>query len=338
MKQIFKNVIFFIIVLNIVVLLIIQWPNLLLSPEEALEPLTIHVNRGRLGNQMFTYATLYGLGRLNRRHVRLMPQNYNALKSYFKLRHSQVNEFTFKEKHPWPIGSWLQPHDSHIPNTTNIVKGRLYPTSFTFFHHVQDEIRDIFQFQDTIRHYAQNVLRHVKRLRPWTEVYIGVHVRRGDYLSKSKGGWLRAFEGREVDIEYFRKAVDYFRRKYSNLTFIAVSDDRQWCKKYLPQFHILTLPFSPSPAHDLAIMAECNHTIITYGTFSFWSGYLAGGEVIYFSNFVNPKRRSNFPEEKMYPPKWIGISTTPKGFWDSYKNPFLDHDGNNVSVSKEIIL
>jgi hypothetical protein len=28
---------------------------------------------------------------------------------------------------------------------------------------------------------------------------------------------------------------------------------------------------------DLALLAACNHSILTYGTFGFWAGFLAGG-------------------------------------------------------------
>ena len=31
---------------------------------------------------------------------------------------------------------------------------------------------------------------------------------------------------------------------------------------------------------DLALLAKCNHSILSYGTFSFWSGFLAGGKRI----------------------------------------------------------
>ena len=33
-----------------------------------------------------------------------------------------------------------------------------------------------------------------------------------------------------------------------------------------------------SAGTDLALMARCNHTVLSYGTFSFWSGFLAGGK------------------------------------------------------------
>jgi hypothetical protein len=28
---------------------------------------------------------------------------------------------------------------------------------------------------------------------------------------------------------------------------------------------------------DLATLSQCNHTILSYGTFSFWAGFLSGG-------------------------------------------------------------
>ena len=31
----------------------------------------------------------------------------------------------------------------------------------------------------------------------------------------------------------------------------------------------------------MAILAACNHTIITAGSYGFWAGYLAGGTVVY---------------------------------------------------------
>ena len=43
-------------------------------------------------------------------------------------------------------------------------------------------------------------------------------------------------------------------------------------------FIIPTITFSIG--HDLALMSLCNHTILSHGTFSYWSGYFAGGLVI----------------------------------------------------------
>ena len=44
----------------------------------------------------------------------------------------------------------------------------------------------------------------------------------------------------------------------------------------------MTEPQPPSSrqlaaAQDLALLAACNHTITSYGSFSFWASFLAGG-------------------------------------------------------------
>ena len=38
---------------------------------------------------------------------------------------------------------------------------------------------------------------------------------------------------------------------------------------------------------DMALLASCNHTILSYGTFSFWSGFLSGGKRIIPSMILN---------------------------------------------------
>jgi hypothetical protein len=55
---------------------------------------------------------------------------------------------------------------------------------------------------------------------------------------------------------------------------------------------------------DLALLAACNHTILTYGTFGFWAGLLAGGG--------NGKRI--LPQEKVvFAQKMLTVQKT-KGF------------------------
>ena len=39
---------------------------------------------------------------------------------------------------------------------------------------------------------------------------------------------------------------------------------------------------------DLALLAACNHSIISYGTFGMWAAFLAGGEVHPFHLLASP--------------------------------------------------
>ncbi|KAG8188091.1 hypothetical protein JTE90_002447 [Oedothorax gibbosus] len=289
------------------------------SQKRSVPPLTIQLNEGRLGNQMFTFATLLGLSVANGRDLAVMPDNHYVLARYFNMKDYPVlDDESFVESDPWEITNWLRNEDFNIPESSNIIKGHKFPTSFTFFHHCREKVKEAFKFHPVVTRYVHKIFEEVRSQIPSIEVFIGVHVRRGDYIKKDKGGWLRAFNGREVDDEYFKLAVQHFTGRYSNAVFLAVSDDRGWAEKNLKKHGINLVASSPSEEFDLALLAHCNHTIMTYGTYGFWGGYLSGGDVVYFDDFLKPGTKQveeYYRFDKMYPEEWVGISTTPPGYW-----------------------
>ncbi|XP_015903605.1 galactoside 2-alpha-L-fucosyltransferase Sec1 [Parasteatoda tepidariorum] len=282
----------------------------ILSDSKAL-PLSIQCNLGRLGNQMCTYATLYGLSKLNRRTFIPLSCNLKHLKPYFQqLSHREsIHQYLYIKWQSWPILSYFQAQDAAISSHSNFIKGYKYPCSYTFFDHIQDELREQFRFTEELREHAYKVLHTANVNRTNNVTYVGVHVRRGDYQNR----WLNEFGGVAVNMEFFQKAADYFRDKYSPVIFILISDDREWCIKNLSErfgFHVAGE--ASTPAHDLSVLAHCNHTIMTYGTFGFWGAYLAGGEVLYFDKFLKPNTsftNNRFIFNKMYPPRWKGLAT-----------------------------
>lgn len=65
------------------------------------------------------------------------------------------------------------------------------------------------------------------------------------------------------------------------LIFLVVSDDPSWCRKHLLNNETSDVVIaSKSPAHDLALLATSDHTIIDYGTFGDWGAFMAGGHTI----------------------------------------------------------
>lgn len=276
-------------------------------------PLSLHCNLGRLGNQMCTYATLIGISALNHRQ-RIVPLSCNVkhLTGIFvgPSRLQSINEIMYTKLNPWKLVSYLRPEDAAIPRNCNFLEGYKYPCSYTFFDHARDEVRRHFQFEEHLVRHAQDVLHKANVQGQNNVTFVGVHVRRGDYMK----GWLQVYDGVPVNEAFFREAVRYFRDKYGEkVIFVAISDDRLWCIKHLSsQFGMYVPADAPSPAHDLALLAHCNHSVLSYGTFGFWGAYLAGGEVLYFDKFLRPNTtftREKFIFEKMYPPRWKGIVT-----------------------------
>ena len=84
--------------------------------------------------------------------------------------------------------------------------------------------------------------------------------------------------------------MELFREKYRRGVFVYVSDDMEWGRQKLKRrlkskdFYLagslLDSKVSAAPAlaaaFDLSLLSLCNHTITSYGTYTFWAGFLAG--------------------------------------------------------------
>ena len=122
--------------------------------------------------------------------------------------------------------------------------------------------------------------------------------------------------------KYFYGAMDYFREEHENVIFLYVSDDMEWGKKNLKNKEkdlffigtILTANFhfsfkqlefagkgdvdsEEAVGQDLALLTSCNHTVVTWGTFSMWVATLAGGEYYTQYGVIVPKHIQE-PEKK----------------------------------------
>nr|XP_053632759.1 galactoside alpha-(1,2)-fucosyltransferase 1-like [Cherax quadricarinatus] len=107
-------------------------------------------------------------------------------------------------------------------------------------------------------------------------VLVGIHVRRTDYVD-----FIRNYEGRLPGEAYFRRAMQYFRDKFRRVIFVVASDGTQYATEKFAHYPDVT--FSPGTTWqvDLATLASCNHSIISLGSYGFWTGYLTGGQVLY---------------------------------------------------------
>ncbi|XP_063613929.1 galactoside alpha-(1,2)-fucosyltransferase 1-like [Penaeus indicus] len=131
---------------------------------------------------------------------------------------------------------------------------------------------------------AQSFLSQVKQSRHERSAsgtgptFVGFHVRRTDYGAHVK----KLFHGDLPGVSFFKRAMAYYREKFAGgVAFIAASDSPRFIRATLS--HNPDVYFAPggSPVLDLAVLVSCNHSIITLGSFGFWSGFLAGGEVVY---------------------------------------------------------
>ena len=142
------------------------------------------------------------------------------------------------------------------------------------------------EFKDIFVESAQKKLRQVKKMFKRSKketVFVRIHSRRTDHLNFQV---IKLFVT-PLESSYFLDAIDLFCQKFPskkyNLAFIYVSDDLEWGRINIGAkqggknvFFIGEEEESKGPL-DLALLANCNHTIQSYGSFSYYAGFLAGG-------------------------------------------------------------
>ena len=240
--------------------------------------------RGRLGNQMFIYASAYGIAHTKGR--RLITIN-NPLLEFFEGMQPDTDEakcywlMPYKEKRSCAFDRETMEfgHD-------HIVYLNGYLQSWMYFRNYAVDIRRIFTFKKHILLEAKNILERLKwQYLAESGIYernltiIGVHVRRGDMVSQD----LMEVGYRAATLEYFVHAMDYFMRRFPDILFVVCSDDTIWCQQNFEKNKNILFANGSFPAVDMAILSLCNHTISSIGTFSWWSAWLAAGETTYFA-------------------------------------------------------
>jgi len=96
-----------------------------------------------------------------------------------------------------------------------------------------------------------------------------------------------------VGAVYLERAMKEFRQQFASkggVVFVVASDDLAWCRANVRSVADDVVYAGDgdgdafNPALDMALLAACNHSIITYGNFGFWSAYLAGGQTLLAGN------------------------------------------------------
>ncbi|XP_059761436.1 galactoside 2-alpha-L-fucosyltransferase SEC1-like [Balaenoptera ricei] len=267
-------------------------------------------SKGRLGNQMGEYATLYALAKMNGRPAFIPPQMHSTLAPIFRITLPVLHDTT-ASRIPWqnyPLNDWMEERYRHIPGEYVRLTG--YPCSWTFYHHLRAEILQEFTLHDHVREEAQNFLRDLQAKWARQATFVGVHVRRGNYVRVMPNVW----KGVVADRGYLQQALDWFRARYRSPLFVVTSDDTAWCwqnfKGSLRDVVFTGNNLQGSPARDFALLTQRNHAVITVGTSGIWAACLTGGNTIYLASFTLPNSpfHTVFKPQAAFLPKRVGTA------------------------------
>lgn len=174
-----------------------------------------------------------------------------------------------------------------------------YWQSERFFEHSEPEVRKAFAFP--IKKLNE------KSRKIWEgmgEQSVSLHVRRGDYTLSAN---VPRFGG-ICTIDYYKRAIAYFRAKLENPTFYVFSNDMDWCRANLAQdgrFFFVDCNQKDESWQDLFLMSRCAHNIIANSSFSWWGAWLNSNSS---KLVVAPERWCNdLSAPDAVPPKWIRL-------------------------------
>ena len=189
-----------------------------------------------------------------------------------------------------------------------------------YFSAIDHKIRHEFTFKDKYLKNASNHLNAVRKEINTTSnsllvnniTFVGVQIRGRDM--RSVGAWRLGF--RFAPAYYITNAMDYYREKYTNPQFIVCTDDKNWLLEHVninkSDIHLIQ---TGEGIGDMAVLAQCNHSIMTVGTFGWWASHLAGGEVVYYHPPSEPHTPFGYSyvRDNLYPRDWTCFTDDPFG-------------------------
>ena len=103
--------------------------------------------------------------------------------------------------------------------------------------------------------------------------YIGIHVRRGDYLSPE---YVSSFDVLHRDC-YYPEAISVIARMTGKHNLLVISDDIEWCRSrpYFKRAVFWESSKTAPPYHDLFLLSQCGALVIANSSFSWWAAWFA---------------------------------------------------------------
>lgn len=238
----------------------------------------VDFNNGRLGNQLSSFASVYGLSKVTGLRPLLTHRCHTALTTYFTGVSWPVLERTFCS--PCDSLTFQPLPSSPSPQGKIYTPAAAYSNLIPAYAPILPQLRKTLTFREKFVTAAQEQLRQARKAtQKRNPIYVGVHNRRGDY-----GSHMESYGEHLVGPTYFEGALKLMRNTLEDPVFMVVSDDIPWAKKHIAGEDVFYSTSgtnsSLSVGADLALLASCNHTIITYGTFGLWGALLSGGATI----------------------------------------------------------
>ncbi len=250
---------------------------------------------GRLGNQMFQYASLRGIAAKRGYDFGIPPSDFrdewttHQLFDVFELPFLPKANIKYLDMGQAPVAQEKHFHFDEVllnqcPNDVSLLG---YFQSEKYFKHIESSIKEDFVFRN-------HILEPCKEIAESFENPVSLHVRRTDYLTNSANH-------HNLDMSYYEEAL----KQFDGRQVVVFSDDPEWCKEQsLFSDDRFLISESGDNKIDLCLMTFCTSHIIANSSFSWWGAWLSeSDEVIAPSKWFGPNN-SDKETKDLIPESW----------------------------------
>ena len=255
---------------------------------------------GRLGNQMFQFASTLGISDRTSLEARFPIENCFRLqasgpfdpKSGTNMQVKcdlldcfEINPSYFiPERHLELSKIYSEAIFGYDAGTESITDGTSlygYYQTEKYFSHIREKILKEFSFKQHIKDFAGIYMENIRKSNKDSQI-VSIHVRRGDYV-------MFPDHHPTCTKDYYSKSIEEF--EIESTIFLVFSDDVEWCRNEFtdPNYIICDLQ---DPYVELCLMSLCDHHIIANSSYSWWGSWLN----------INPNKKV------IAPSRWFGTA------------------------------
>jgi len=246
---------------------------------------------GGIGNQLFQFAAALALAQhLNaeiildvswyERELQSVDKRYMELDEFFDLskirrvkskRHPKV-EFAIKRAKNYKVinDAKIDLSAFHSLSTRRHIRMRGYWQSEAYFTPIVDFLRSSYSKHQMMSTLANEIANEIS-----SSISLGIHVRRGDYITNRKTNSFHGVCGED----YFKNATRLVLKSKKIDKVYVFSDDIQWCRENLnldvPNVLVESVV---SDTEQLKLLSLCSHHVISNSSFSWWAAWFGYSE------------------------------------------------------------
>lgn len=245
---------------------------------------------GRLGNQLFQYAALRGAESATGFEA-VVPPGFDIEGMNLRCRRVQIKPRHLHEERKFAF----DPSVLAIADNTDL---HGYFQSWRYFERVATLVAREFALVEAP---VKLVTRAIETWRGTSQAeLVGIHVRRGDYLSHPRIHPVRDAAWYAHALQALPPAATGRARR-----FVVCSDDLAWCREALRGLGDVVFSDGLAPVEDLGVLVRCDHVVISNSSFGWWGAWLGARSsrvVVAPSQWFGPDGRQD--TQDLIPPSW----------------------------------